>query len=67
MRLFTTITCPNDDAEVIYHIPDEPGSDTTLCGLSDVVYETHDIDDCPITCESCLRVVKWCRNLKLGV
>jgi len=64
MKLYTVVTCPQDDTEKLYHIPDIPGCDTTLCGLSDVVYVDHDIDEHPVNCKACMKVIKFCKNLK---
>ena len=65
MKLIDSITCPDDDEIVVYHIPDLAGSDTTLCGLSDVRYEEHDASETGITCRGCLRILKWCKNLSI--
>lgn len=65
MKLLESITCPEDDSTLIYHIPDEAGSDTTLCGLSDVPYESHDANETGINCAGCLRIMRWCKNLKI--
>jgi hypothetical protein len=65
MKLTESIICPDDDEREVYHIPDEAGSDTTLCGLSDVRYESHDASTTGITCKACLRIWKWCKNLSI--
>ena len=64
MKLYKTCTCPQQDSEPIYHIPDEPGSDTTLCGLSDVPHEMHCADEHPPDCVDCLAIVAWCRKIR---
>jgi len=69
-KLTFTVTCPEQDGNqyndiaTIYHIPDEPGCDTTLCGLSDVPYIEHDIDYHPVNCRACIGIVKYCKYLK---
>ena len=66
MKLYQTVTCPEQDTQLIYHIPDDPGADTTLCGLSDVPHSLHDADNQPSDCKECLEVIDWCRKIRFS-
>lgn len=63
--LINTITAPEDDFEVIYHIPGTGGY-VTACGLCDIVYKEHWADEHRPTCPICIETVRYYKNLKTG-
>ncbi len=63
--LLFTVTTPEEDAEVIYHIPGRDGY-ITACGLCDVPYEEHWADEHRPDCPACIDVVRHYKNLKTG-
>ena len=63
-EMLDTITTPEEDAEVIYHIR---GCVTlTACGLNEVPYEVHWAHEHRPTCPVCIDVVRYYKNLKTG-
>ena len=61
-EMFSTITTPEEDVEVIYHIR---GKELlTACGLNDVPHEVHWAHEHRPTCPACIGVVRYYKNLK---
>ena len=64
-RLLTTVRildqeCGNDGR---IHLPRARWQMGTLCGWTDVDHEELDADEFPPTCQSCLAIVEYCREL----
>lgn len=53
------------EGDSLFHIPGASDQYETVCGWVNMEYEYFDAEEQPVTCESCLRIVRYCRNLRL--
>ncbi len=63
-RLMVTVRVLDEGDDAV-HILGTASLNETLCGFADVNHEVLDASLYPPNCPHCLKIVRYCRNLKI--